>query len=60
MYKLSLHCTDTKTEQIKKPLKSQILLDLKFRCITVKSQWVKDLLKHFYDNLDSIYKHSIY
>ena len=47
MYKLSLHCTDTKTEQIKKPLKSQILLDLMFRynCeITVGERFVKAFL----------------
>ena len=46
--------TNTKTEPIKKQLKSHILLNLKYRCMIVKSQLLKDLLKHFYDNLDSI------
>ena len=54
IYKYWIHCTNKKTEPIKKQLKSHILLDLKYRCMIVKSQLLKDLLKQFYDNLDSI------
>ena len=43
-YKYWIHCTNTKTEPIKKQLKSHILLDLKYRCMIVKSQLLKDLL----------------
>ena len=54
IHKYWIHCTNTKTEPIKKQLKSHILLDLKYRCMIVKSPLLKDLLKQFYDNLDSI------
>ena len=41
IYKYWIHCTNTKTESIKKQLKSHILLDLKYRCMIVKSQLLK-------------------